>query len=147
MSVLHQDARRDAFAWASHFRDIFHACLTSRSDALFELTDALLCADGPVTSPVDLNHGGQRQLQTLVHVQTERAVRVDVRPEQGGPSAPVLCGELVRPLRLGVLNEGGYEIVRCDTTGNEHEVTTTNSVNDIAGDLTIWMAARSISAR
>jgi hypothetical protein len=28
--------------------------LTARSDALFELTDAVLCADGPVRSLVDL---------------------------------------------------------------------------------------------
>lgn len=33
--------------------DIFD-CLTAREDELFNLTDALLCADGPVTSPVDL---------------------------------------------------------------------------------------------
>lgn len=54
MSVLQQDARRDAFAGASHFRDVFYACLTARRDALFELTDALLCTDGAVTTPVDL---------------------------------------------------------------------------------------------
>ncbi len=29
-------------------------CLTARGDELFELVDALLCADGPVTAPVDL---------------------------------------------------------------------------------------------
>ncbi|WP_307849706.1 transposase [Qaidamihabitans albus] len=32
----------------------FHQCLTARADALFELTDAALRADGPVTSLVDL---------------------------------------------------------------------------------------------
>lgn len=32
----------------------FYSCLTARGDELFELTDAVLCADGPVTSPVDL---------------------------------------------------------------------------------------------
>ena len=26
----------------------FYACLTKRADALFELADAVLCADGPV---------------------------------------------------------------------------------------------------
>ena len=31
-----------------------YRCLTARSDALFELTDAVLCADGPVKSLVDL---------------------------------------------------------------------------------------------
>jgi hypothetical protein len=50
----------------SRFRLDFYACLSGRADALFELTDALLCADGPVRSLVDLSlapehrrgHGG-----------------------------------------------------------------------------------------
>ncbi len=54
MSLLHHDAQREPFAVASHFRDDFYACLSVRRDELFELTDALLCADGPVTTPVDL---------------------------------------------------------------------------------------------
>jgi hypothetical protein len=54
VSVLHHDARRDAFDFTSHFREDFYACLTRRGDTLFELTDAMLCEDGPVTSPVDL---------------------------------------------------------------------------------------------
>jgi hypothetical protein len=48
------------------FRTEFHRCLSARADALFELTDAVLCADGPVTSLVGLSlvaehrrgHGG-----------------------------------------------------------------------------------------
>jgi hypothetical protein len=32
------------------FRKGWYSCLERRADALFELTDALLCADGPVTS-------------------------------------------------------------------------------------------------
>ncbi|MGW9412340.1 hypothetical protein [Streptomyces diastaticus] len=48
---------------------------------------------------------------------------------------------------VAVLDEGGYEIVRRDTTRNEHEVTTTTSINDIARDLTIWMAARDFPGR
>lgn len=43
---------------------------------------------------------------------------------------------------IAVLDEGGYEVVRRDTTYNEHEVTSSTSSNDIARDLTIWMAAR-----
>ncbi|GCB53137.1 hypothetical protein SNL152K_10494 [Streptomyces sp. NL15-2K] len=39
---------------ASRFRDELYACLTARGDELFELTDALLCADGVVATPVDL---------------------------------------------------------------------------------------------
>ena len=38
----------------SAFRDEFYRCLPARSDALFELTDAVLCADGPVRTLVDL---------------------------------------------------------------------------------------------
>lgn len=54
MSLLHHGARRGAYDFASHFREGFYACLTRRGDTLFELTDAMLCENGPVTSPVDL---------------------------------------------------------------------------------------------
>ncbi|MBA9005737.1 hypothetical protein [Thermomonospora cellulosilytica] len=43
---------------------------------------------------------------------------------------------------VAVREEGGYEIVRRDTTRNEHEVTTSASINDIAHDLIIWLAGR-----
>src|SRR3954454_14789523 len=36
------------------FRQEFYVSLTARADALFELTDAVLCADGPVRSLVEL---------------------------------------------------------------------------------------------
>ncbi|MFD7649945.1 hypothetical protein ACFV5M_20175 [Streptomyces albidoflavus] len=48
---------------------------------------------------------------------------------------------------VAVQDEGGYETVRRDTTRNELEVTTATSVNDIARDLTIWMAARDFPGR
>ncbi|GHF11686.1 hypothetical protein GCM10014715_79230 [Streptomyces spiralis] len=48
---------------------------------------------------------------------------------------------------MAVLDEGGYQIVRRDTSRNEHEVTTATSINDIARDLTIWMAARDFPGR
>ncbi|MER8197336.1 hypothetical protein ABTY00_25630 [Streptomyces microflavus] len=43
---------------------------------------------------------------------------------------------------VAVLDEGGYEIVRRDTTRNENEVTTSTSIHAVARDLTVWMAAR-----
>ncbi|WP_315903481.1 NF041680 family putative transposase [Streptomyces violarus] len=52
--MLDQDARRDTFDFTSDFRKDLYACLTRRGDTLFELVDALLCENGPVTSPVDL---------------------------------------------------------------------------------------------
>ncbi|WWM30640.1 transposase [Streptomyces acidiscabies] len=54
MSVLDDGARREAFDFTSHFREDFYACLTRRGDTLFELADAMLCENGPVTSPVGL---------------------------------------------------------------------------------------------
>ena len=39
----------------SVFRQELYRCLTRRVDALFELCDAVLCADGPVTSLVGLS--------------------------------------------------------------------------------------------
>lgn len=48
---------------------------------------------------------------------------------------------------VAALDEGGYEIVRRDTSRNEHEVTAATSINDIARDLTIWMAARNFPGR
>jgi hypothetical protein len=43
------------------FRRQFYACLTSRADALFELADAVLCADGPVRSLVELSLVGEHR--------------------------------------------------------------------------------------
>jgi DDE superfamily endonuclease len=51
---VHDQARAVAPGELSRFRHEFYASLTARADALFELTDAVLCADGPVTSLVDL---------------------------------------------------------------------------------------------
>jgi len=52
--VLDKPERREAFAKLSRFRAEFYECLTGRGDALFELTDSLLCTDGPVRTLVDL---------------------------------------------------------------------------------------------
>lgn len=54
MSLQQPGIPREPFAVASRFREDLFDCLTARGDELFELVDALLCADGPVTSPVDL---------------------------------------------------------------------------------------------
>jgi hypothetical protein len=46
---------QDPAAWLARFRWDFYRALSARADALFELTDALLCADGPVTSLPELS--------------------------------------------------------------------------------------------
>ncbi|MEV7892607.1 hypothetical protein ACWD3I_49210 [Streptomyces sp. NPDC002817] len=48
---------------------------------------------------------------------------------------------------VAVLDEGGYEIVRRDSTRREHEVTTDNRIGLIANDLIIWLAARDFPGR
>lgn len=54
MGLPHHEAGRELLAESSRFRGDLFECLTACGDELFELTDALLCADGPVTAPVDL---------------------------------------------------------------------------------------------
>ncbi len=45
----------EALRVLSHFRVEFYECLYSRADVLFELTDAILCTDGPVKTLVELS--------------------------------------------------------------------------------------------
>ncbi|MFE5550194.1 transposase, partial [Streptomyces sp. NPDC056534] len=46
---------REALGVLSRFRVEFYDCLSARADALFELTDAVLCAEGPVNTLVELS--------------------------------------------------------------------------------------------
>jgi len=56
MNSLQDDvARVESLAGLSRFRREFRACLTARGDELFELTDAVLCADGPVATLAGLS--------------------------------------------------------------------------------------------
>src|SRR3954453_24101761 len=61
MSSVPQDAAGDHDGAGTQrgdlagFREVFYGCLSARADAQFELTDALLCADGPARSLVDLS--------------------------------------------------------------------------------------------
>src|SRR6476620_6463648 len=48
MDSLPEDAGGGPAAVLSWFRREFHTCLTARKDDIFELADAVLCADGPV---------------------------------------------------------------------------------------------------
>ena len=54
-SLQDTPARVEALSELSRFRGDLHACFTRRGDALFELADAMLCAQGPVRSPVELS--------------------------------------------------------------------------------------------
>ncbi|MEU9256635.1 hypothetical protein AB0D66_33285 [Streptomyces sp. NPDC048270] len=54
MGLVEHSVQRDGCTVVAEFRSKLYACLVSRSDALFELCDALLCTDGPVRTLVDL---------------------------------------------------------------------------------------------
>src|SRR5947208_15251285 len=51
----------EPLAALSRFRLDFYGCLTARADALFELADAVLCADGPVKTLVGLSLAPEHQ--------------------------------------------------------------------------------------
>lgn len=55
MISVHDADRDAALGELTTFRHGLYECLTARADALFELTDAVLCTDGPVRSLVDLS--------------------------------------------------------------------------------------------
>jgi hypothetical protein len=52
---VHDHAHGSALGDLSRFRRDFYGSLGARADALFELSEAVLCADGPVTSLVELS--------------------------------------------------------------------------------------------
>jgi hypothetical protein len=54
-SLLKRAADVESLAVLSRFRLDFRACLTARGDELFELADAVLCADGPVKTLAGLS--------------------------------------------------------------------------------------------
>src|SRR5258708_22801933 len=54
-SLLEHAADVESPAVLSRFRADFRACLTARGDELFELADAVLCADGPVRTLAGLS--------------------------------------------------------------------------------------------
>lgn len=54
ISVHHPDTVT-ALGQLSAFRREFYSCLSRRADALFEVTDAVLCLDGPVRSLVEIS--------------------------------------------------------------------------------------------
>lgn len=53
VSLMNESGQCEPFPELSRFRAVFYNCLTGRRDALFELTDSVLCTDGPVKTLVD----------------------------------------------------------------------------------------------
>jgi hypothetical protein len=53
--VAVMEDRAETIDVLAEFREQLYQCMTKRADALFELTEALLCADGPVKALVGLS--------------------------------------------------------------------------------------------
>jgi hypothetical protein len=58
---VHDPLAGQAFGDLRRFRQGFYACLTARADAVFELIDAVPCADGPVRSLAELSLVGKHR--------------------------------------------------------------------------------------
>lgn len=58
---VHDAGRVGVLGRLAGFRREFYRCLSARADALFELTDALLCGDRPVRSLVELSLAGEHR--------------------------------------------------------------------------------------
>jgi hypothetical protein len=61
MTSVHDPDPVDALGDLGRFRRELYECVTARADAVFELTDAVLCADGPVRSLVELSLVGEHR--------------------------------------------------------------------------------------
>jgi hypothetical protein len=115
VSVVHDAADVEELSGLSRFRAGIYECLTARADALFELAEAAICADGPVTSLVELSlepvfrrsHGAlydalasgavdQERLRDLLAAQRDRQDRRD-RPEQAADPGSAVRRARPRP--------------------------------------------------
>ena len=80
MISVHDTGHAGALGELSAFRERLYQCLTARADTLFELADAVLCADGPVTSLAELSltpqhrrgHGALYDAVNHGHIQIDR---------------------------------------------------------------------------
>jgi hypothetical protein len=83
MSLVDDATRVEPLPVLSRFRTDLYACMTTRADTLFDLTDAVLCAEGPVRTLVDLTlvtehrrgHGAMYDALNHGRLQTDRLRR------------------------------------------------------------------------
>ncbi len=102
-----KDERAAGTARLVAFRKELHGCFGRRADALSELTDAILCADGPVRSPAELSvepefrrgHGSVYDALAGGRVDMDRLRRLQVAV-MPAPAAgePLMFGIDVTPL-------------------------------------------------
>ncbi|MDE1675513.1 transposase [Nocardia gipuzkoensis] len=78
MNSVHDTGCAGAVGQLSAFRQELYRCLPRRADAVFDVVDAVLCADGPVRSLAELSLVGEhRRGHGSVYAALERG-RIDV---------------------------------------------------------------------
>lgn len=98
MSLLHEGVNTESLAVLARFREGFHGCLDTRADTLFELADAVLCTDGPVTSLVELSlapvfrRGHGALYDALAHGGIDEERLRDLLADQLPPDSPLIFG-------------------------------------------------------
>ena len=104
----------------ARFRQVFYGCLSARADALFELTDAVLCSGGPVTSLPELSlcgvhrrgHGGMYDGLACGRVEVAEACTPIADTEWAAPwpdpRAELLAGELDPAGSIEIDPAGGH---------------------------------------
>lgn len=89
------------------FREDLHGCFARRADVLSEVTDAMLCADGPVRSPAELSvepefrrgHGSVYDALACGRIDTARLRRLQVAVMPAAAAGdPLMFGIDVTPL-------------------------------------------------
>ncbi|WP_007507715.1 NF041680 family putative transposase [Pseudofrankia saprophytica] len=98
MSLLRENANVELFFALTRFRDGFYDCLDARADTLFELTDAVICTEAPVTSLVELSlasvfrrgHGALYDALAQGAIDEERLR--DLLADQLPPDSPPIFG-------------------------------------------------------
>src|SRR5438128_5658701 len=86
------DGAEGARARLAAFRGGLYRCFTRRADALFELADAVLCADGPVRTLVGLSLAPEHRRGHGALYDAVNAGRIDV----GRPRWSLACLPLPR---------------------------------------------------
>ena len=96
-SLLEHAADVESLAVLSRFRLDFRRCLAARGDELFELADAVLCADGPVRTLAGLSlvpehrrgHGALYDAVNCGRIQIGRLRRVAGLPLPAWPDGRI----------------------------------------------------------
>src|SRR5688572_7843948 len=76
--VVVMAGRAEAIDALAEFREQLYQCMTQRADALFELTDALLCSDGPVKTLAGLSLAPEHRRGHGAMYDALNAGRIDV---------------------------------------------------------------------